>query len=80
MTKPSSPPVPEHTIARDLRMPASELIGRAESIIDWLIAAAPKVAAILRDEGLDDPVIGRLVDSIDAHSLNCRERLADTLP
>jgi len=66
--------------ARDLRMPATDLISRAKSMIERLIVAAPKVANNLRDEGLDNPVIGRLVDSIDTHSLNCRERLADTLP
>ena len=65
------------TCARDLRMPANDLIGRAESMIQRLLAAAPKVADSLRDEGLDDAVIGRLVDSIDIHSRNCRERLAD---
>lgn len=62
--------------ARDLRMPASELIGRAESMSERLVDSAPKVAAILRGEGLDDPVIGRLVDSINKHTGSCRERLA----
>lgn len=62
--------------ARDLRMPAPDLISRAESMIERLIDAAPKVAATLRDEGLDDPVIGQLVDSINTHTGSCRERLA----
>lgn len=66
--------------ARDLRMPANDLIGRAESMIERLIDAVPKVASSLLEENLDDPVIRRLVDSIDAHARSCRERLADTLP
>jgi len=65
--------------ARDLRMPANDLIGRAESMIDRLTDAAPKVADILRNEGLDDPIISLLVDSINAHARNCRESLADRL-
>lgn len=64
--------------ARDLRMPANDLIGRAESMIECLIDAAPKIANALLEEDLDDPVIRRLVDSIDAHARSCRERLADT--
>lgn len=66
--------------ARDLRMPANDLIERAESMIERLIDAPPKVASSLLDENLDDPVIGRLVDSIDAHARSSRERLADALP
>lgn len=65
--------------ARDLRMPANDLIGRAESMIERLIDDAPKVADILLDEGLNDPVIGKLVDSIAAHARSCHERLANTL-
>ncbi len=66
--------------ARDLRMPANDLIGRAESMIERLIDAAPKVAVTLLDEGLDDLVIGKLVDSIASHTRYCRERLIDAHP
>ncbi|MEO7097992.1 MAG: HipA domain-containing protein [Luteolibacter sp.] len=59
--------------ARDLRMPANDLIGRAESMIERLINASPEVADMLCGEGLDDSVIGQLVDSITVHV--CRERL-----
>lgn len=63
--------------ARELRLPPNELIARATAMIERLIEAVPKVADMLHDEGLDDPVIGRLVGSIDAHAGNCRERLAE---
>jgi hypothetical protein len=46
-------------------------------MIERLIDAAPDVAATLLEEGLDDPVIRKLVDAIDAHAWSCRERLAD---
>ena len=66
--------------ARDLRMPANDLIGRAELMIHRLIDAAPEVANTLLDEGLNDPVIGKLVDSIASHAQSCREGLLNTLP
>jgi serine/threonine-protein kinase HipA len=62
--------------ARDLRMAAPDLITRAESMIERMVDAVPKVADLLHAEGIDEPVIGRLVDALAAHARDCRERLA----
>jgi serine/threonine-protein kinase HipA len=64
--------------ARDLRMPAKDLIARAESMIERMAQAVPQVADLLHREGIDEPVVGRLVDTVAAHSLVCRERLANS--
>ena len=63
--------------ARELRMPAGQLITRAESLIERVIVALPEVADALGSENLDPQVIGRLVRSIDAHARECRDRLVD---
>jgi len=62
--------------ARDLRMAATDLITRGESMIERMVEAIPKVADLLHAEGIDEPVIGRLADAVAAHARACRERLA----
>ncbi|MBJ7283920.1 MAG: HipA domain-containing protein, partial [Akkermansiaceae bacterium] len=64
--------------ARDLRMPANDIIGRAESMIERMAQAVPQVAGLLHTEGIDEPVVGRLVDALAAHSRVCLERLANS--
>ena len=51
--------------ARELRMPAESLIARAEAMTTRMTEALPTVADDLDQEGIVDPVIGRLVDGID---------------
>lgn len=63
------------TCARDLRIPVAALFQRAESMIDRLPDAVQQVANTLASEGLDDPIISRLVDEITAHSKKCEECL-----
>ena len=62
--------------ARELRMPAGNLVERIESLIELMLATLPGIASMLVEEGLDHPVIGGLVDSIGAHAKDCRARLA----
>ena len=64
--------------ARDLRMPANDIIARAESMIERMAQAVPQVAGLLHAEGIDEPVVGRLVDALAAHSRVCLERLANS--
>jgi hypothetical protein len=59
-------------------MPAKDLIARAESMIERMTQAVLQVADLLHCEGIDEPVIGRLVDTVAAHSLVCREHLANS--
>ena len=63
--------------ARDLRMAANDLIARAESMIERMTKATLEVADLLHAEGIEDPVIGRLVDAVAIHTRECRERLAN---
>jgi serine/threonine-protein kinase HipA len=65
--------------ARDLRLPPQSLIDRAGAMIDRMTATLQSVAHALHHEGLEDPVIGKLVDAIDTHAQACRERLARTV-
>lgn len=61
--------------ARDLRLPATSLIERAETMITRMTDALPMVAHALHEEGIVDPVIGKLVEEIGTHARACRERL-----
>jgi serine/threonine-protein kinase HipA len=61
--------------ARDLRLPAQALIDRAEAMIARMTDALPSVANALHEEGIVDPVIGKLVGGIETHARACRERL-----
>ena len=58
-------------------MAANDLIARAESMIERMTEATLEVADLLHAEGIDDPVIGRLVDAVAIHTRECRERLAN---
>ncbi len=69
---------PFNSCARDLRMPANDLIARAESMIERMAHAVPQVAGLRHRKGIDEPVIGRLADADATHSLACRERLANS--
>ncbi len=66
------------TCARDLRLSPQSLIERAEAMIARMTDALPMVAHALHDEGIVDPVIGKLVDGIGTHARACRERLGQT--
>jgi serine/threonine-protein kinase HipA len=64
------------TCARDLRLPAASLIERAETMIAQMTEALPMVAHTLHEEGIVDPVIGKLEEGIGTHARACRESLA----
>lgn len=61
--------------ARDLRLPHQSLIERAEAMIARMTDALPMVAHALHEEGIVDPVIGKLVDGIGTNARASRERL-----
>ena len=61
--------------ARDLRLPAPSLIERAETMIARMTDSLPMVAHALHEEGIVDPVIGKLADGIGTHARASRERL-----
>lgn len=61
--------------ARDLRLPAQALISRAEAMSTRMTDALPAVAHALHEEGIVDPMIGKLVEGIETHARACRERL-----
>lgn len=61
--------------SRDLRLPTRELIERAEAMIAAMTDALPVVGHALHEQGITDPVIGKLVEQIGRHARACRERI-----
>jgi serine/threonine-protein kinase HipA len=62
--------------ARDLRLPGQILIDRAEAMITRMTDTLPAVAHALYEEGIVDPMIGKLEEEIKTHARTCLECLA----
>lgn len=58
--------------ARELKLPAGELVDRIISLAERLPDASSKVASSLRSEGIDHAVIGVLCDQLTVRATECR--------
>jgi serine/threonine-protein kinase HipA len=58
--------------AKELKLPAGELVDRIISLAERLQDASVKVASSLRSEGIDHAVIGVLCDQLTARATECR--------
>jgi serine/threonine-protein kinase HipA len=58
--------------ARELKLPAGELVDRIISLAERLPEASAKVASSLRSKGIDHAVIGVLCDQLTVRATECR--------
>jgi serine/threonine-protein kinase HipA len=64
------------TCARELRLPAKDLLHRIQLLAETLPNAAKETAHQLQSSGITHPVIPKLVDALGEHCQNCIDALS----
>jgi len=59
--------------ARDVRLPTAQVVERVRAVAAAVTAEAPPTHDAMRNDGIDHPVIARLVEALVARARVCAE-------